>query len=310
MLLRISVLIAVSLYGSCMEMRETVERMVMVRTSGSDLQPAATGYIYKKKNDGEESVIKMGESEVMEQLSKYYKQPKIADKNSANIKDGSKEDRIIPVSEESDEKVDGLHDDDFKKIFEKYGVKFDDHDGHDHYPHDFNDYYGYGGNKDNKKLYDNYKKHYGDSGSGDYHNEKYSSYTHSHKGNGEKESDENNKYNNEDDKLNKEEKSDAHNEGNIRFQKAYEGDQKGRKLYDNDDGVKFAFYKYGGSKYYGDDAGHKHDDSHESGDSGKAHEEIHGAKDSAEEQGDKKQEYYKSDGGKTYGNGYGFKINH
>lgn len=311
MLLRISVLLAVSLCGSCMEMRETVERMVMVRTSGSDLQPAATGYIYKKKNDGEESVIKMGESEVMEQLSKYYKQPKLADKKSADIKDGSKDERVIPVSEESDEKIDGLHDDDFKKIFEKYGVSFDDRDGDGHYSHglDFDGhYYGYGGDKDNKKLYDNYKKHYTDGGSGDYHNEKYSSYTHSHRGKGEKESDEHDKYNN-DDEVNKQEKSDAHNEG-IRFQKAYENDQKDRKLYDNDDGVKFAFYKYGGSKYHGDDAGHKHDDSHESGDFGKVHEEIHGAKNSAEEQDDKKPDYYKTDGGKTHDNSYGFKINH
>ncbi|XP_045487065.1 uncharacterized protein LOC123689730 [Pieris rapae] len=124
------VLLLIIAYGSCMKMRETVERTVMVRTSGSDLQPAATGFIYKRGTDGEAVVTKLGQSEVMEQLSKLYK-PQEFTGSSKNI--GSfekqnapiKQDKIIPVKENPD--VDGIADDDYKKIIDEYTTNFDDY---------------------------------------------------------------------------------------------------------------------------------------------------------------------------------------
>ncbi|CAH0402407.1 unnamed protein product [Chilo suppressalis] len=198
--------------ASCMEMRETVERMVMVRTTGSDLQPAATGYIYKKDSDGPASVIKMGESEVMEHLSKLYEQPEafaapipvaagpFYAKEEDGIKAASgKAEHVIPVVEKPDEEhdhIDGIADEDYQKMFKEYAAEFgkynDDYADYLHglgyFDHDiFHGYGGGGGEKvgskgykdDGDKGYKGYadKHHYGKGGAGDYHTEKYERYS-------------------------------------------------------------------------------------------------------------------------------------
>lgn len=201
-------LLLVTTMGLCMEMRETVERMVMVRTTGSDLQPAATGYIYKKDNDGHASVIKMGESEVMEHLSKLYKQPEsfaapipvAASAFYAKEEDEDKaashaEARIVPVIEKDDHgEIDGIADDDYSKIFKEYASDFGDYDkdfsdylhGLGHFEHGI--YHGYGEGSDygakshdddGDKGYKGYasKHHYDKGGAGDYHTKKYESYS-------------------------------------------------------------------------------------------------------------------------------------
>ncbi|CAH4027607.1 unnamed protein product [Pieris brassicae] len=129
MVRRIVILFIIA-YGSCMKMRETVERTVMVRTSGSDLQPAATGFIYKRGTDGEAVVTKLGQNEVMEQLSKLYKPQEFAgsSKNIGSFEKQNapiKENKIIPVEENTD--VDGIADDDYKKIIDEYTTNFDDY---------------------------------------------------------------------------------------------------------------------------------------------------------------------------------------
>ncbi|CAG4959382.1 unnamed protein product [Colias eurytheme] len=181
------VLLLIIAHGSCMEMRETVERTVMVRRTGSDLQPAATGYIYKKGSDGEAVVTKMGETEVMEQLSKLYEQPKsfaapipisspfAEDNTKAALK---AKDHVIPVKENSEDAVDGIADDDYRKLFDEYASTFDDYlkslggfkSGEND---DFGKQYGYDVHHDYnpKKDYS-----YGKQGAGDYDNKKFESY--------------------------------------------------------------------------------------------------------------------------------------
>jgi hypothetical protein len=212
----IAALLLTASLASCMEMRETVERMVMVRTSGSDLQPAATGYIYKKDNDGHASVVKMGESEIMKQLSQLYKEPEsyaapvpaakgpFPSKDEDDDKAASHTDeRVIPVVEKADDRnddVDGIaDDDDFSKIFKEYAANFG------HYNSDFADYLhglghfedgiyhgGHGrGKSGHGNAYKGYedddtkgyasKHYYGQGSPGDYI-EKYESYSISGKG--------------------------------------------------------------------------------------------------------------------------------
>lgn len=205
----IAALLVLAAAGSCMEMRETVERMVMVRTTGSDLQPAATGYIYKKDSDGPARVVEMGEGEVMEHLAKIYDQPEAfaapipvaASAFYAKEEDEDKaashaDARIIPVVEkgEDHDEIDGLADEDYAKMFREYASDFGDYDkdfsdylhGLGHYEHGI--YHGDGGGSDygakgheahGDKGYKGYasKHHYGKGGAGDYHTEKYESYS-------------------------------------------------------------------------------------------------------------------------------------
>ncbi|CAG9793390.1 unnamed protein product [Diatraea saccharalis] len=206
---RIVALLLVSV-ASCMEMRETVERMVMVRTTGSDLQPAATGYIYKKDNNGAASVIKMGESEVMEHLSKLYEQPEafaapipvaagpFYAKEEDGIKSASRTDEhVIPVVEKSEDdhdNIDGIADEDYQKMFKDYAGDFGKYNGdYTDYLHglgyfDHDIFHGHGGGegygtkgyKDHgNKGYKGYadEHHYGKGGGGDYHTEKYERYS-------------------------------------------------------------------------------------------------------------------------------------
>lgn len=95
---------------------ETVERVVMVRTTGSDLQPAATGFIYKKQTDGQEIVQPMHESEIERHLAKLYTGPV------------SSAERVIPVKEHREEPLDGLEHVDYEKLLRDYG---DNHDYRD-----------------------------------------------------------------------------------------------------------------------------------------------------------------------------------
>lgn len=208
-------------YASCMEMRETVQRMVMVRTTGSDLQPAATGYIYKKESDGPASVIKMGETEVMEHLSKLYEEPQAylapvpAPKGPFHEKDDESKaashtsEVVKPVVEKSEDEDDGhipgtVHED-YKKILEGYGSESGDYKDFSDYLHGIG-HYGHGlfdhgegsdyglkrhhdyGDKGYKGYATNHK--YGKGGAGDYHTEKYASYSVSNKGGNEKHHDE------------------------------------------------------------------------------------------------------------------------
>ncbi|XP_050354574.1 uncharacterized protein LOC126776279 [Nymphalis io] len=320
MLSRLALILVVAACGSCMEMRETVERMVMVRTTGSDLQPAASGYIYKKKNDGKESVIEMGESEIMEQLAKLYEQPK-------------SEERIIPVKEKQEDHVDGIADDDYKKIFDEYTSHYGDSKAYDDYLRSlshFGDglYSGYeGDNKHDDEGFKGYnkKQRYGDGKAGDYHNEKYESYAYSgsdRKGDETKVHEKHNGHNQneEDGKKSSLDKADAHG-----FYKVFDKDdnqrQKDHQIYDNKD--KIGFHKFAnGHKYHGEqDRGYDKDGSHESrhevdfGRSGH-HDEGSGTeadsdhsseekKSSSEKHGD-----YGSKVGQIASRGYGFKIKH
>lgn len=203
--------------SSCMEMRETVERTVMVRTTGSDLQPAATGYIYKKDTDGPASVVKMEESEVMEHLSKIYSKPEaykapvpvavgpFHDKEVDDTKAASHASAayVIPVEEKSeendDEHIAGIADDDYAKMFEGYGAGFvgdykdfpDYFHGLGQYGHKIYheqggvaDYGGKGHHDSGDQEYKEYTKSqkYGKGGAGDYHTEKYESFSVTGKG--------------------------------------------------------------------------------------------------------------------------------
>lgn len=205
-----------------MEMRETVERMVMVRTTGSDLQPAATGYIYKKESDGPESVVKMGESEVMEKLSKLYEKPQAykapvpaAKGPFHNEEDVSKaasyasEAYVIPVVDKTDDKgeehIEGIANEDYEKIFEGYGPDSGDYKGFSDYFHGLghfdhglyehgegNDYGSKGQKEHGEKGYKGYAKShkYGNGDAGDYHTEKYESFSVSGEGGHKKHYDE------------------------------------------------------------------------------------------------------------------------
>lgn len=133
-----------------MEMRETVERMVMVRTTGSDLQPAATGYIYKKESNRPASVITMGESEVMEHLSKFSDQPEAfaapvpvaagpfyAKQENDRATSDFSETKVIPVvevQEENKDNIDGIAKEDYGHIMKEYESDFGN------YNSDFDDY--------------------------------------------------------------------------------------------------------------------------------------------------------------------------
>lgn len=194
----VATLLLLFAYGSCMEMRETVERMVMVRTTGSDLQPAATGYIYKKESDGPASVTKMGESEVIEHFSKLYGPTTYKAKEEDDDKAAShaSEEVVKPVVEAAheDDHIDGIANEDYSKIFEEYAKQFGNYKddfadylhGVGHYDHGI--YHGYGGGKDyGSKDYHRYgengneghKKQYyfGKGGAGDYHTEKHEGYS-------------------------------------------------------------------------------------------------------------------------------------
>ncbi|XP_048478095.1 heavy metal-associated isoprenylated plant protein 34-like [Plutella xylostella] len=176
--------------AACMEMKETVERMVMVRTTGSDLQPAATGFIYKRNSDGPAKVTKMEEDEVLEHLKKLpeglYEQPKAfkapipvaagpfyakeQDENKAASHASAA--YVIPVVEavdedKEDDKVDGIADEDYSKIFDEYASDFDD------YLEDFDDAPGYYGYDDHHHDHDHYNEHGGGS---DYGSEEHSAH--------------------------------------------------------------------------------------------------------------------------------------
>lgn len=217
----ILIMISVSL-SSCMEMKETVERMVMVRTTGSDLQPAATGFIYKRNSDGPAKVIKMGEDEILEQLKKLpesiYEQPKafaapipaaagpFDSKETDENKSAShaSEAYVIPVvekaeddEEKGDGKIDGIANEDYAKILGEYAADHGDYNGDfSDYFHGFGDYekkiaqgddsdYDSEGNSDQKdKGNKGYASshQYGKGGAGDYHTEKHESFSVSAKG--------------------------------------------------------------------------------------------------------------------------------
>ncbi|KAF9422192.1 hypothetical protein HW555_002001 [Spodoptera exigua] len=205
---KIATLLLLFAYGSCMEMRETVERMVMVRTTGSDLQPAATGYIYKKESDGPASVVKMGESEVIEHFSKLYTKPEAykaplpaaagpfyaKEEDEDKAASDATEEHVKPVEEnidEHDDHIDGIAAENYDKIFEEYAKKYGSG-----YKNDFSDYihglghfdhgiyHGYGGGKDyGLKGYHGYgekghegfgKQHHFEKGdAGNYHSEEH-----------------------------------------------------------------------------------------------------------------------------------------
>lgn len=230
----VAALLLLLAYGSCMEMRETVERMVMVRTTGSDLQPAATGYIYKKESDGPASVIKMGESEVIEHFSKLHGKPEAykaplpaaagpfyaEEKDEDKAASEPKEEEVKPVVEKTDEHddhIDGIAGEDYDKIFEEYakrygsGYKSDFADylhGVGHYDHgihhdfgpgdayDAGSYQGYGA-KGDKTL--GTKNYYEKGEAGDYNTEKHEGYSVSkergHKGQYDEADDEGKLYN-------------------------------------------------------------------------------------------------------------------
>ncbi|CAH0596463.1 unnamed protein product [Chrysodeixis includens] len=212
----VAALLLLLAYGSCMEMRETVERMVMVRTTGSDLQPAATGYIYKKESDGPASVIKMGESEVIEHFSKLHGKPEAykaplpaaagpfyaAEKDEHKAASETTEEEVKPVVEKTDEhdddRIDGIATEDYDKIFEEYakrygsGYKNDFTDylhGVGHYDHgvhhgfgpgnayDAGSYQGYGAKGDKGDNKLGTKNYYEKGEAGDYNTEKHEGYS-------------------------------------------------------------------------------------------------------------------------------------
>lgn len=153
--------------ASCMEMKETVERMVMVRTTGMDQQPAATGFIYKRDSDGPAKVLKMGESEIMQHLKKLPASASTYDKLTSfpaplpangpfhtkeqdENKAASESDQayIIPIIEkpEDDHKIPGIAEDDYEKFLGEYASDFSDYKGFGYsddpgfYKSDFDDY--------------------------------------------------------------------------------------------------------------------------------------------------------------------------
>lgn len=296
-----------------MEMRETVERMVMVRTTGSDLQPAATGYIYKKRSNGPASVVKMDESEILEQLSKFYDQPKVyaaPDKESDENKAASHSNEyVIPVVEKQEEKehIDGIADEDYGKEYEGYDdykKKFTDYlhglghfeDGIYHKHGSGEDYGSKGHHEYGEKSYKGFgaKHHYGKGDAGDYHTEKYDSFYVTGKGGHKKEYDEENKYGNQHaaghekkggDHGHKEEHSEEEKlEG---FHKVYDKNEfkKDHDFYDGE-GHEGAYKKYGdghsyhGSKGTGHEKGATHGSEHHDAESGKEGEHEHDSGDS------------------------------
>ncbi|XP_053615517.1 hornerin-like [Plodia interpunctella] len=363
MMARLGVVLAVVACASCMEMRETVERMVMVRTTGSDLQPAATGYIYKKEDDGPESVIKMEEDDVLEHLSQYYKQPEAfaapipvaagpfyAKEDGDRAASHSKE-YVIPVvekTEESDDHVDGIADNDYDKIFKGYGFgkyneDFADYlrdlgyfkDGLYHETGDGKEHGSEGHHDHGDKGYKGYasKHHYDKGGAGDYHTEKYESFSvsrqsghkkdydgadasgkHFEKGSGYKGGDHGHKS--------------SHSKGEAvdGFHNIYNKDEF-KKDHDFYDGEKNegGFHKHSdGHLHHGSDAGGFHKGgSHESGSNEggfgkggfveKESGDEHGAKHSKEEGDESSGHHYgefAARGGQFGGKGYGYEVKH
>lgn len=195
-------------YNNAMEMRETVERMVMVRRTGSDLQPAATGFIYRSDNNGPASLIKLGESDVHKHLDNlpgpaHYEQPKafaapipvaagpFYSKEENEGKATQNSEYVIPVVEITDNKNqiysnegDKLDDaSDYKKSFDDYIAKYygahNDDDHHYYENGDGNDFHESGQSAHGEKGEKGHKSshEYGKGGAGDYHSEKYDSYS-------------------------------------------------------------------------------------------------------------------------------------
>lgn len=362
---RIAALLLVSAMGSCMEMRETVERMVMVRTTGSDLQPAATGYIYKKESDGPESVIEMGASEVMEHLSKLYKQPEsfaapipvaasafYAKKEDEDKAESQADEHIIPVVEKTEDhdEVDGIADDDFPKIFKEYSSEYGNYDkdfpyylhGLGHFDHGI--YHGYGGGSDygskghdehGDKGYKGYasKHHYEKGGAGDYHTEKYESYSVSGGGGHKKDYDEADAYGKDyahghGYKGGDHGHKSSHSKGEEvdGYHKVFNKDEfkKDHDVYDGEK-VEGGFHKHGdGHSHHGSDAGEfkkggAHESGHDEGGFGKGgfseqeSGDEHGAGHSSEEGGESSQHSggdFGAEGGRFGGKGYGYEVKH
>ncbi|CAH0731419.1 unnamed protein product, partial [Brenthis ino] len=322
----------VTLGVSCMKMRETVERTVMVRTTGSDLQPAATGFIYKKQNDGEESVIEMGESEVMEQLSKLYTEPQsyvapipikkaFENKNGENKEKSKDDERIIPVKEKAEDDhvghVDGIADDDYKKIFDEYSAHYGDNTSYEDYLRSlghFEDGYKGGSKQDDEGYKD--KNYYKNGGTGDYHNEKYESYSFSGNGSHEDSDGDADRHHYDNRKIHK-----GHNDANSKeksdgYRKVFNKDQKYKDYgpYGND-GKTFQNY---GSVHHG--LGYGKDDSHESGhhagilvkqdEDDKASGEHEHNQSAEDESSQEKHGDFGSESRQITDHGYGFKIKH
>lgn len=348
-----------------MEMRETVERMVMVRTTGSDLQPAATGYIYKRESDGPESVVKMGESEVMEHLSKLYEKPEaykaplpVAKGPFHNNDDDTKAAShtsaayVIPVVEKTDEKdedhIEGIANEDYGKIFEGYGSDGDDYKGFSDYFHGLghfdhglyehgggNDYGSKGHHEHGDKGYKGYAKShkYGKGDAGDYHTEKYASFSVSGEGGHKKHYDEADEHGKDYKEGHGYKGGDhghkaSHSKGDDidGYHKVFNKDEF-KKDHDFFDGEKHEgdFNKYGnGHTEHGSDAGgYKKGGSHASGHdesgfgkggyidkgSGDEHKSAH----SGEEGGESLHHHYGdfgAQGGHHKGKGYGYEVKH
>ncbi|XP_045779432.1 uncharacterized protein LOC123876999 [Maniola jurtina] len=176
-MLRLVLLTALTALAGGMETRETVQRLVMVRTTGSDLQPAATGYIYKKDDDGPESVVHMAEGEVMEHLAKLYTRPA----HAASDDKAHTNERVIPVKEPHGESVDGIADVDYKKIFDDYSAAYGHDRAYDDYLKNLKRFKGglYSKYDADRAEDDKGSKHH-KHGKGDaksYHNEKFESYS-------------------------------------------------------------------------------------------------------------------------------------
>lgn len=294
-----------------MEMKETVERMVMVRTTGSDLQPAATGYIYKKENDGAASVIKMGESEVMEHLSKVYEQPKsfaapipvaagpfYGKEDEDKAASFSSESKVVPVVEVQDDQVDGIANEnifgEYASNFGNYNSDFDDYlkslgyfeDGLYHEHGDVKEHGAQEHKENGDKEHEEYgrKHNFGNGGVGDYHSEKYETYHTSGEGGGHKDYDDagtlgkyyanGHGYKGDDHGY---QAGKGQGEAVDRFHKLFDNNEykKDDDFYDGET-FKDGFHKFaGGRGYYGSDAGKfKNGGLHDSG-----HDEVHFGKD-------------------------------
>lgn len=187
--------------------------MVMVRRTGSDLQPAATGYIYRSDNNGPASVIKLGEGDINQRLDNlpkplyqqsqaYVAHPVAVESLQKKEDDDSKaasqaKEYVIPVIEiaaedsgiENSKQIDDGNTGEYASDFGDYKGDFDDYivkdfgnfgDGFHHNEHgggsDFSEQgqsaYGEKGQKGYASSH-----HYGKGGAGDYHTEKYESYS-------------------------------------------------------------------------------------------------------------------------------------
>lgn len=316
--------------ASCMKMRETVERTVMVRTTGSDLHPAATGYIYKKHNDGEEKVIRMGESEVMEELSKLYAVPKpyvLAQNKKAheekideNKAESKSDERIIPVKEKAEDEdehnIDGIadEDDDYKKIFDAHTAHYGDETSYEDYLKGlghFDDgiYKGYYG--DSHEDNDGYKgfknQNYYNNGAGNYKNGKYESYSYS----GKKDSHDNDRqhYGNGNQHDADDLKGALGKQKTGAYYKVFSKDEtyKGHGTY-GDGGKKSISYGDGG-KHHGAGS-HDENQSNESKEHDSSHNEKQGSNQSEEESSQEKPGDFASDSGHAAGNSFGYEIKH